>query len=347
MTAYQSYPRTERSSLVVLLNKIVILCSVFCVLVLSGCGTLNTQPGNTNSKKITGNFYGCSFGSFVGTVDAVTLNSYESTIDRSLPVVHWYVNWTQGFPSSECELLRARGSIPYITWEPWRGIIVDPVYSLDNIIAGTFDIYMRTWAADCKNYGNPLFLRFAHEMNGSWYPWDGYHNGSSESSSSKYILAWKHVYNIFSSLGVDNVTWVWSPNNNSVPNSSWNSISNYYPGDDYVDWIAIDGYNFGTDGSRWETFDELFLSTYTLLSGAYQTKPFMIGEFACSENGGSKADWITDSFSKIKNSYANIKLVSWFNISKEADWRIDSSNASKTSFTAEVNSSYFLGTIGQ
>jgi hypothetical protein len=41
-----------------------------------------------------------------------------------------------------------------------------------------------------------------------------------------------------------------------VPEEAWNDWGNLYPGDAYVDWMGVDGYNWGTSqvGSKWRAF---------------------------------------------------------------------------------------------
>jgi beta-mannanase len=130
----------------------------------------------------------------------------------------------------------------------------------------------------------------------------------------------------------------------------WNAIENYYPGDAYVDWTCADGYNWGTSQtianagwvSHWQTFDELFATTYQRITAIAPTKPFMIGEFASSEMGGSKAQWISDAASRMHAAYPLLRGFIWFNYNKETDWRVKSSAGSLSAFkSAFVNDSYF------
>ncbi len=83
-----------------------------------------------------------------------------------------------------------------------------------------------------------MCLYLAHEMNGNWYPW------SLGSTPNEYILAWRHVYTIFSNKGLEStrLQWIWCVNNEDFGNYT---AENYWVGDNYVDWIGIDGYNFG------------------------------------------------------------------------------------------------------
>lgn len=79
-------------------------------------------------------------------------------------------------------------------------------------------------------------------MNGNWYPW------SQRSTPDDYVLAWRHVYEIFSSKILDStrLQWVWCVNNADVGSYT---AENYWVGDEYVDWLGIDGYNFGASQS--------------------------------------------------------------------------------------------------
>ncbi len=327
---------------------------IMLLIVSYGCEKYGTSPSPSPTPtpvvygKISGSVSGCYIGAFINGFSNQTL--YESAIGRKLSSVMWYVDFTTDFPLSDCQNMKTKECIPDITWQPWSGTVPDSTYSLQNIIDGTFDTYLTKWANDAKSFGYPIFLRFAHEMNGNWYPWSGYLNGQA-SGPSRFISAWRHVYNIFKTAGATNVTFVWNVNVTSVPGDSWNDIENYYPGDDYVDWIGIDGYNWGavTDTSgttTWQDFDSIFYSVCSSLSLAHPRKPIMIGEFASAEDGGSKASWVTNAFDALKAKYSSVKLYNWLNINKERDWRVESSSGSTSSFKASMSdATYYLDKI--
>ncbi|MCX5749794.1 MAG: glycosyl hydrolase [Candidatus Saganbacteria bacterium] len=324
---------------------LIILAASLFLAVHSGCEKYSSSSDKVYGK-IAADPSGCYIGAFVtGTTN---ISGYESDIGTKLACVMWYINFTQDFPKTDCDSVIANGSIPCITWEPWKGVIPDESYSLQNIIDGDFDTYINSWAVSAKNFKYPIFVRFAHEMNGNWYPWDGSHNGGSSGGPAKYISAWRHVYTIFRDAGAENVTWVWDVNADSVPADDWNKAENYYPGDAYVDWISVDGYNWGTSsaGTSWQDFDSIFLSAYNTLYEDHSGKPIMIGETASTEDGGSKSDWIKDAFDKLRTKYAGIKLFNWFNIDKETDWRIQSSASAKQAMKdAMTGSKYFISKI--
>ena len=99
---------------------------------------------------------------------------------------------------------------------------------------------------------DPLLLRFAHEMNADWYPWDGVRASApgTHDGPARYVAAWRHVHAVFAAAGATNVRWVWSPNHRSIPAAAWNDAARYYPGDDVVDWIGVDGYDRCRPGRR-------------------------------------------------------------------------------------------------
>lgn len=247
-------------------------------------------------------------------------------------VVMWYESWGTGgaFPAAAAGSVAAQGAVPQITWEPWvAGAGVDqPAYALSRIAAGAFDGYVTTWAKQIKAYGKPVQLRFAHEMNGSWYPWSAGVNGNT---AAAYVAAWRHVRDVFTKVGVGNVTWVWSPN---TPYHGSTALSSLYPGDNYVDTVALDGYNWGTsrEWTTWQSFWDVFGPGVQELQ-AISSRPIYIAEVASTEVGGDKAAWITDMFATLA-AHPEIRGFTWFNDNKETDWRITSSPSAQAAFQA-------------
>jgi len=270
------------------------------------------------------------------------LISFETSAQKGMAILNWYQGWgvtdgTQNFQQTWMNTVRSHGSIPLITWEPWdytKGTN-QSAYSLKNITRGDFDTYITKWAQDSKNWGYPYFLRFAHEMNSTAYPWSEATNGNS---TGDYVLAWRHVHDIFNSVGAINVTWVWSPNvSGPIP------ITQLYPGDAYVDWLGMDGYNGGTALSwgGWLSFSQIFNQTYQNLVSISALKPIIVAEVASTESGGSKASWVNDTYqSQIPLNFSQIHAVVWFNQNNswETDWRIESSITSQNAFTTSLGS---------
>ena len=105
-----------------------------------------------------------------------------------------------------------------------------------------------------KAWGHPFFLRFDWEMNTNWFP----AASTRTATAGEYVRMWRHVHDIFTQVGATNVTWVWCPN--VEYRRLRQAAAELYPGDAYVDWTCLDGYNWGTNPRRdaWRSFTTVF-----------------------------------------------------------------------------------------
>ena len=135
------------------------------------------------------------------------------------------------------------------------------------------------------------------------------------------------------------MVWVWSPYSESVPGDADNALSRYFPGEEEVDCLALDGYNWGStrEWSRWQTFEEVFADGYDRLMRLAPRKPLMIAEAGCAEKGGDKSLWIEKAADALKKRFTTVKALVWFDVNKECDWRIESSRESLISFKTNFN----------
>jgi hypothetical protein len=115
-----------------------------------------------------------------GPLASAELDQVSQLAGESPSSILFYEDFLQAPPINEMNAARARGAIPLLTWEPWAwgGGMVQPAYSLDRIAAGDFDSHITQWGQALASWGYPLQLRFAHEMNGNWYPWAEGVNGN-------------------------------------------------------------------------------------------------------------------------------------------------------------------------
>jgi hypothetical protein len=288
--------------------------------------------------------------------DMNAVSSLEQSVGKKLSIVNFsspFANCSSSpcsfynFPAGEFNNIRNHGAIPFFSWGsqaiPLPSNLNEPDFQLSDVIEGRYDSYIRKWAEAAKAWGHPFFLRFNWEMNGNWFAWMEGVNGNKAGES---VTAWRHVHDIFTSVGATNVSWVWCPNVD--PGGIFKDLAKLYPGDSYVDWTGLDGYNSGTNPShpdRWRTFDQLYRSTYDKITKEIAPdKPMMISEVGSSEYGGSKAAWITEMLSELPTAYPKVRGVLWFDkYDSNMDWPIDSSAGATAAFAKGIQNSAYAG----
>lgn len=281
-----------------------------------------------------------------GLYDATTeeYDGIEKTLARDTTIHGYFQGFDTNFRPERVTSSWQRGEIPMLTWEsrPLNDTADQSAYSLAKIADGSWDAYLTQYAQDITATGLPLIIRFDHEMNGTWYRWsEG--NPDYGNAPGSYIAAWKHIHDIFEANGANQYAiWDWAPNrvNNT---SGWMTIDNFYPGDDYVDWVGITGYLRSSRDVP--TFSAVFDKSLAALRSVAPGKPILLSEVGATENGGHKVAYVNDFFANIGNN-PDIVGFMWFNyaISEKGatnDWRITSTTAVTDAFRAGLYSSGF------
>jgi mannan endo-1,4-beta-mannosidase len=263
-----------------------------------------------------------------------------------------FLSWEDPFPAKACARIAAYGALPVLTWELfWPSIHKDnrrvcsaDETGLDRVLSGECDGYIDRFALAAGTFGKPVMLRFLHEPNAGWYTWSGSKNGGPDRGPAKVKSVWKYVVDRFRAAGADNVLWLWCLHEPSVDVSPevWNAVGEYWPGDSYVDWMGIDGFNNYPEHP--EVDDPMFLSFRKCFRANYDQlvrlseKPIAVMtatvEYNYSEYPSTKPEWITDAFSGLRENFPNIRLLSWFHcrLSDRCDFRINSSRESSEAF---------------
>jgi beta-mannanase len=266
--------------------------------------------------------------------DLQQVNAFEQDARRHADIVMWFADWKHvaNFDPRQAAAVAARGSVPEISWEPWDSSrplgAAQPDYRLSGIIRGAHDPYIERWAREIAAYKRPVMLRFAQEMNGRWYPWSESANGNHP---GEFVRAWRHVHAIFARAGASNVRWVWSPVDGDVR-------AEQYPGPHEVDVVGLSGFVAGESvfGSKWRSFATAFGPSLNALHALAPGKPVSLAEIAAAQAGGDKAAWISGMFREIQRR-PYITSIVWFNVRKEADWRIESSRSAERAFAAGLS----------
>ena len=303
---------------------------------LAGCSATPQQATTQQSAPVARR----AWGAFIPDVlarDGSTSNPIDrlATLAGSTPhYLHRFVSFGDSLPTAELDAIDAAGAQPLLTLEPWKpgAGTVQPLFSLARIASGVFDGELRKWASGISAWGKPVLLRFAQEMNGTWYPWS---IGVSGNTADQYREAWKRMHTVFTDAGAGNVRFVWAPN---VVTDGTSDFTAAFPGHDLVDYLALDGYNWaGGSGHRWQWPEELFSASLATLARIDSDRPLLITETASAEGDmpSLKADWIRRLFG-IVEATDRLEGALWFQMDKERDWRFNSTPQSLDAFRRSV-----------
>jgi len=313
------------------------------------------------------------FGDSEDNVTVQRIEEFNELAGRQIAWAYFSNNWgTDGivFPREKVEIIASTGAIPFIRMMPRKFFDTkyDKTFSLQKIIDGDFDDYLHQYAKDVKEYSEPLLIDFAVEMNGDWFPWSGVINGGAEKTGygdiekadgpEKFVDAYRHIIDIFRDKEVKNVTWFFHPDVYSYPeNQTWNAPKEYYPGDDYIDWIGISIYGpQNPNENYWQLFSEIIAEREKEILAISDSKPLALLEFGVTDQHplGTKTSWIMDAMNTIldKDNPVQFKAISWWHENWEEEdglWatlRIDSSPASRALFSKfMIDSSRFSSQI--
>jgi hypothetical protein len=284
-----------------------------------------------------------AFGTMLGgTVDRdpainSVLSRVAQTYGKSYAMVLVYANWNEPLPWM-VNNAKAAGSALQVGWQPNQG--------LDAVLD---DTYLRSFARSLKAYGLPVFLRFGGEMNGAWVEWYG--------DPVKYQEKWRLVTRVMREEA-PNVAMVWSPN--FVGDAPF---ADYYPGDDWVDWVGINLYHESTlnaDATMSPMVNDIYYQAersnpLDKVKAIYETyasrKPLMLSEtgfgWATRATGADHTAWAAATLKRFYGYapliYPRLKAISYFNVDIGFGKYVLSANPTmKTAFQQATASSWYL-----
>lgn len=310
---------------------------IFLITIL-GANFLTLKPTNEIASDIPpaprkvylGAWVGGSWDSKTKTLNIDEIKKFQKNIDRKIALVNIYSEWSYlSNPDLLTKLnnLSKEGWVPIISANPFFfEKCPDEGKNLYKTIAsGACDEFLKEASQNLANYKNPLMFRFAWEMNLPQMYWGVQKVGSTPED---FVIAWRRFYEISKQSGAENIIWVLSFN---TSHSGTVPYKDLYPGDDYVDWVAIDGYNWGAghDFGGWASFDGTFKHSYKELTDITD-KPVMLSEVNSSPDGGDKAAWLSDMLTvQLTERYDKVRAIVFFNENKtegeSVDWRLEKS----------------------
>jgi hypothetical protein len=194
-----------------------------------------------------------------------------------------YDRATWDHTKSAVRQVRENGGVLLLTLEPHAGL---DAMSPEVVNQLAYDLL------DLNNHGVPVIVRFAHEMNGSWYAWgqqpahyvavfrrvaDAVHRiapGSSMMWAPNYGGGYPFAGGQFAAKpGTDNFRAL-DTDGDEVLTMHDDSYAPYYPGDQYVDWVGVSLYHWGNhhpwgnnDITEPNKFEQMLTGTYDGTAG--------------------------------------------------------------------------------
>jgi mannan endo-1,4-beta-mannosidase len=247
------------------------------------------------------------------------IDKFAGDIGRQPNVVLYYSAWLFPFQTAFAVQAYNHGAVPLIQLEPRN-------MNIASVTQGRWDSYLRSYAIAVRNYGHPVILSFTHEMNGNWYSW-----GYQHTSPSIWVSAWRHVVNLFRQEQARNVIWLWTI---SSARRGTGPLRDWWPGDDYVNWIGIDGYYVYPSSS----FASVFAPTITAVR-ELTTKPILLSEVGIARSANQRIK-IPDLFAGIRRDH--LLGVVWFDVGHHGspsyqDWRLEGNPAAVAAFRGCVD----------
>lgn len=265
-----------------------------------------------------------SLASYLGVFEDGSPPSFQPVQDfgkaagRQPNLVGYYSGWAQPFDGSYARAISQRGIIPFVQ--------IDPTFaSVPAISSGAYDAYLKSYADSVRAFGQPVVIGFAHEMNAPWYSW-----GYGHTDPATFIKAWRYIVSLFHAEGADNVTWLWTIN---ADRPGTGPIGNWWPGQQYVTWVGIDGYYYRPSDNFMSVFGRT-INQVRRITG----KPILLSETAVGPQAGQFVK-IGDLFRGMAK-FKTLGLV-WFDKTQHngifhQDWRIEDSQTAEVSFKLGV-----------
>jgi Glycosyl hydrolase family 26 len=247
--------------------------------------------------------------------DPGNLATLESSAGVHASAASFYIGLGGTLDTAAVSSLQSAGTLPVIE-------IDSDKIPLAEVADGAEDKVLAAYARQVAALHGPVAVDFDHEFNGAWFDW-----GYTHESAATFVAAWRHVVTVFRRSGAANVAWVWNPN---VTASNTASLRPWYPGNAWVTWVGLDGYEFTPQA----TFGSVFGPTLGQVR-AFTGKPVFIVETGAVASP-ERASQITGLFAGARK--AGVIGLIWFDYDKNSatgaphNWRIDNDPAALAAF---------------
>ncbi|WP_157249352.1 glycoside hydrolase family 26 protein [Nonomuraea typhae] len=307
------------------------------------------SPACTVTAKLIpscGAWWGLAPEIFTGLPPARAVRRAEERMGASADIFHAYHRGKELFPTpKELELARdpLRPRLLLINWKP----TFDHTWA--EIADGALDDRIDRLATHIRRtFPERFFLTIHHEPENDVKPAKG-----SGMQAADYAAMFRHVVLRLRDKGVKNaitvMTYMGAPN---WAAKSW--FPNLYPGDDVVDWVALDPYadekvhDFATLVNKTRKEYANWPGFYRWMQWRFPGKPIMVAEWGVFERWDDRTfkKSFYDSVRAQIRHYPQVKALVYFDSpnAPRGDTRFDTSPESRRAFTALARDPYFRST---
>jgi hypothetical protein len=123
--------------------------------------------------------------------------------------------------------------------------------AFDSVASGADDSYYTTLAQNLVAGGfGSSYIRLGWEFQGGWFPW----TICNSDGQKDFVAAFRNIVTSMRSVSGANFQFIWNPDD-SADTSCSGQLEDYYPGDSYVNMVALDVYDMNgavdSDSARW------------------------------------------------------------------------------------------------
>ena len=328
--------------------------SMFVVVLMVATLCLGVVGSNSHTTAAAAN--PLVFGAFprpkAGRTQQQATQDLEAQIGRKLETVRVFETWEQEFPDPFHEWLREGERTLIMSVKPARnnGSVITWRELADAAPGSQVDGQVRSWARRVRDFDAPIYVTLHHEPEAS--------ANLEYGDDSDFIDAWRHWVEVFRAEGATNARFMWITTDygHAVPTNDRRYAPKWYPGDAWVDAMAIDAYNWhvcrpGQDNA-WKTLAQI-IEPFREYGALHPTKPLWLAEWASWEDPAvqnRKAHWIDEaSVLFAQPEYAQFVGVNYFDAQAtnedfpDCNWRVDTTPSSLDSFAAMANDPFWAG----
>ena len=300
-------------------------------------GRFPSSPLNQIGPNLEGALLGISTG--LSTAEREPrFNFLEQQAGREFDIGHVFHAWDKPIPTVDDLIHLQEGRSLMLSWNGTDTI---------EIQNGLHDDWIRTQATAVRELEQPVMLRWLWEMDANRRR-DWVHSGED------FVGAWNHIRGIFDEVGADNAQFVWCPNAFLFwdTNEGGGNPDEWYPGDENVDWLCADGYNWGdrTTDRDWMTFTDIFEEFVAWAEP--RNLPIVIAETGSNEaldDPNARADWLRNIPDSLRNDLPAIDAVIYFDkdftFLGHPDWRLDTTPQAFAAWN-EISRDEYLNPLG-